>query len=59
MEQQDFTEDITGGDFQENGVENGANAETEQQPSEVPAEPTEDDMQDSGAADAPGRDDDR
>ena len=46
MEQQDFSEDYSGGDFQSNGVDNG-----EQQAQEP--------SNDSGAADAPGRDDDR
>lgn len=54
MEQQDFTEDYTGGDFQENGVENGETTGEK----EVKAENATN-VQDSGAADAPGRDDDR
>ncbi|KAG0717619.1 hypothetical protein GWK47_054057 [Chionoecetes opilio] len=49
MEGQDFTEDCAGGDFQGNGMENGG---------EIAAE-TGDGKKDSGAADAPGRDDDR
>ncbi|MCL4137657.1 UNVERIFIED_CONTAM: hypothetical protein GTU68_027424 [Idotea baltica] len=54
MEQQDFTEDYTGGDFQENGVENGESAVAKDANGE-----NAENMQDSGAADAPGRDDDR
>jgi len=50
MEQQDFSEDYSGGDFQGNGMENG-DAQTTQE--------TGDGRTDSGAADAPGRDDDR
>ncbi|XP_018015901.1 RNA-binding protein squid isoform X3 [Hyalella azteca] len=50
MEHQDFTEDnYQGGDFQENGVNNGEGADGQEG----------DGGQDSGAADAPGRDDDR
>ncbi|XP_066966467.1 RNA-binding protein squid-like isoform X4 [Macrobrachium rosenbergii] len=49
MEQQDFTEDCTGGDFQNNAMENGDNGSM----------PTDDSAKDSGSADAPGRDDDR
>lgn len=52
MEQQDFTEDYSGGDFQENG--SGA-AESQ----EGGGEGQTGEVQDSGAADAPGRDDDR
>ncbi|XP_063853042.1 RNA-binding protein squid-like isoform X2 [Scylla paramamosain] len=48
MEGQDFTEDCSGGDFQGNGMENGEGMVL-----------TEDGKKDSGAADAPGRDDDR
>lgn len=51
MEQQDFTEDYSGGDFQENG--GGVNEKLDS------GEGKAGDMQDSGAADAPGRDDDR
>jgi len=50
MEHQDFTEDnYQGGDFQENGVNNGESGNGTEGES----------GQDSGAADAPGRDDDR
>ena len=49
MEGQDFTEDCSGGDFQGNGMENGEETSLE----------TADGKKDSGAADAPGRDDDR
>lgn len=49
MEGQDFTEDCSGGDFQGNGMENGEGVVTE----------SGDGKKDSGAADAPGRDDDR
>lgn len=52
MEQQDFTEDYSGGDFQENGA-----GVTENQ--EQGGESHSNAVQDSGAADAPGRDDDR
>lgn len=54
MEHQDFTEDnYQGGDFQENGVNNGdGSVEAQDGGAEAGA-------QDSGAADAPGRDDDR
>ncbi|KAK3885307.1 hypothetical protein Pcinc_010472 [Petrolisthes cinctipes] len=52
MEQQDFTEDYSGGDFQENG--SGAVEGQEQG-----GEGHTGSVQDSGAADAPGRDDDR
>ncbi|XP_045129684.1 RNA-binding protein squid-like isoform X9 [Portunus trituberculatus] len=48
MEGQDFTEDCSGGDFQGNGMENGEGMAV-----------TEAGKKDSGAADAPGRDDDR
>lgn len=47
MEGQDFSEDYSGGDFQGNGMENGEGAASEGE------------KNDSGAADAPGRDDDR
>lgn len=50
MEQQDFTEDYHGGDFQENGINNGEGAD---------GQDGGEGGQDSGAADAPGRDDDR
>lgn len=52
MEQQDFTEDYSGGDFQENGA---GVTENQEQGGEGHAAT----VQDSGAADAPGRDDDR
>ena len=54
MEHQDFTEDnYQGGDFQENGVDNvDGVCEAEDGSGEAGNE-------DSGAADAPGRDDDR
>lgn len=52
MEQQDFTEDYSGGDFQENGA--GVTENQEQGGESHTAA-----VQDSGAADAPGRDDDR
>lgn len=52
MEQQDFTEDYSGGDFQENGA---GVPESQEQGGEGHAAT----VQDSGAADAPGRDDDR
>lgn len=51
MEQQDFSEDYSGGDFQGNGMENG-----DAQPAQ---ETNAENRTDSGAADAPGRDDDR
>ena len=51
MEHQDFTEDYQGGDFQENGINSGdGGAEASEEAGNA---------QDSGAADAPGRDDDR
>jgi len=59
MEQQDFTEDYSGGGFQDqNGAENGegASAQMEAVGEGAVAESAADD---SGAADAPGRDDDR
>lgn len=52
MENQDFSEDISGGDFQGNGMENGENMATEEKAGSGV-------NSDSGAADAPGRDDDR
>lgn len=51
MENQDFSEDYSGGDFQGNGMENGEGMATEEKAGNNSA--------DSGAADAPGRDDDR
>lgn len=48
MEQQDFTEDYSGGEFQSNAMENGDSAAA-----------LSDEGKDSGSADAPGRDDDR
>jgi len=55
MEQQDFTEDYSGGDFgTENGTENGEGAGQMEN-----VEGGGDSAADSGAADAPGRDDDR
>jgi len=57
MEQQDFTEDYSGGGFQDqNGAENGEPASTQM---EAVGEGGADSAADSGAADAPGRDDDR
>lgn len=53
IEQQDFTEDIEEGDFQGN-IENGE-GEAEKD-ANGDADPN---SQDSGAAEAPGRDDDR
>ncbi|XP_042219498.1 RNA-binding protein squid-like isoform X6 [Homarus americanus] len=50
MEGQDFSEDYSGGDFQGNGMENGEGMATQE---------GEGGKNDSGAADAPGRDDDR
>lgn len=52
LDQQDFTEDYSGGSFQENGT--SAKVEGEDAGGEAGQDP-----QDSGAADAPGRDDDR
>lgn len=51
MENQDFSEDYSGGDFQGNGMENGENMATDEKGGSSKS--------DSGAADAPGRDDDR
>lgn len=52
MENQDFSEDYSGGDFQGNGMENGEGMATEEKAGGGGGA-------DSGAADAPGRDDDR
>lgn len=55
MENQDFSEDYSGGDFQGNGMENGEGMATEEKAGGGGGGGGAD----SGAADAPGRDDDR
>lgn len=59
MENQDFSEDISGGDFHGNGMENGENMATEEKAGGGGGGGGGSMNSDSGAADAPGRDDDR